>query len=359
MTLKKLLRASIETKPIYVDSDSLIHQIMPCTDGSREITTCDDWDMHYRDIRDSNIYKMFEDRVNGNGWPDGLLADKKPSFKKLRLESWDSMISDITQNGYSFRPFEKCKSDEYISVMIGRDGHIILYNGIHRTCCCLLSSVKNKIPVKVIYRHPEWDAFKASISGYEERNKKIYCHVPHPDLDSIEHYWNNDRAELIAEKSFYPRGRVLDIGSHWGTTSFTLAKHGFTCVAIENNECHFRKTSKISRMNSSGGGPTFTAINTNALDYIAYGETDTLVMLNIAHHFQMKKEDYDAFIRFLKANKFKEIFYQSHKDKDKWSTQSATCLKPAQYRGRIMRAAGLKHYKTLATFGGRDLYHLF
>jgi len=360
MTLGNLLQQSVGAEPVWIDSDTLIHQLFPCTDRSIAITTNDDFDLGYRDIRASLIYKEFKNRSVGKPWDETkLLAKKQPRYRARRYKYWDAMLDDIINNGYSFRPFDKCAIDEYISVLIWRDGHILLYNGIHRACCCLLSKVKNKIPVRVIYRHPEWQAFKDSVLKYQARHEKLYCQLPHPDLETIPHYWDNERVELIAIESVYKGGRVLDIGTHWGATSHTLAGRGFDCTAIERHPGHFKKADKVSRMNPRGTDRVFRALNEDALDFNPDGKYDALVMLNLAHHFQDTEKLYARFMAFLERGKFKEIFYQSHKPGDKWSTQSAMSLPPTESLRRIMTAAGLQHSVRIATFGNRGLYHIY
>lgn len=355
MTLRKLLKKSVDTEPIWVGSHSIKYQISPHTDNSRLISADDDFDLSYRLVSDSAVYRGLKMRLEGADWADTPFGYKEPE----RLATWDSMIDDITKHGYDFRPLPGCKTDEYISVLIGRDGHILLYNGIHRASCCLLSSVANKIPVRVIYRHPEWVKFRDEIDRYKRRENRIYCQMPHPDLEAIPHLWTNLRADLIADRSFYPGGRVLDIGAHWGTTSHTLARRGFDCTAIERDSSHYTKTERVSRMMITGEGQLFTPLHTDALYFDTHGTFDTLVALNIAHHFLMRENDYTRFMDFLSHNRFKEIFYQSHRPNDKWSTSSVLKLTPRVYLERIMKAAGLSKVEKVKTFNGRDLYHIY
>jgi len=309
-----------------------------------------DWDKLGSHITTGFIFRSFAQRLKGIPWEDTLLYKRKRRLGQRwlkKLPIWDSMLDDIVSNGYTQQP-NTDPIDEYISILIGRDGHMFIYNGIHRLCCCLLSKKVDHIPVKVILRHTEWAKFKQSCKAYADRRNGLYAQIPHPDLEHIMYNWTNERAELIAKNSNYPNGTVVDLGSHWGTSSYILAQHGFKVTAIERSKNHFNKLTKISNL----PGKSFNRMKG---DFTLYDfDIDTLVALNIFHHFIIDKQKRKVLRNFLLANTCKEIFYQSHKEDDKWSPY----MKPVEMREMIMECTNKTTYKELANFNGRRLYHL-
>lgn len=308
------------------------------------------WDRLGSSIVNGKIYKSFLLRLQGASWESTPLYKDKHSLGKRwlkKLPIWDSMLQDITTNGYTQLP-NKNKVDEYISVLVGRHGHMFIYNGIHRLICCLLSKKDDKIPVKILLRHTGWKSFRSSCIRYQKRRGSLYCQLPHPDLESIPYYWTNERAELIAKYSLFQGGKVLDAGSHWGTTSYILSNAGFNVEAIEISTPHFKKLKKLSKW----PGPGFTVGNTDVLSLT--GSYDTLVILNLVHHFLKDRLKLSRFIDFLNDNSFSEIFYQSHKEGDKWSPY----MLPTESLKMIMEATEMYSVTAVKEFNGRQLFHI-
>lgn len=321
-------------------------------DRNTEIVLDGDWDRIGWLVKDTPTFKSFQDRLNGVPWKETELykigVEKKRHWLG-RLRYWDRMLNDIVKNGYTHRPI-KNPIDSYISVLIGRNGDIIFHNGLHRLCSCLLSSVRKKIPVKVILRHPEWEKFRNEVIQFKERRgtKQVYCHLPHPDLEHIKHLWNNERADIIAGQSLYPGGDVVDVGCNWGTISYCIAQKGFNVLAVENAPVPWKFLSKISKFPGKPFKITkkdFTKMKITA---------DTLLMLNIAHHFIFDKGKRKKFVQFLNELNVKEIFYQANRDGDKWSRHTSL----EDFHNLIMSESGMTKSEHLATYHERSLYHL-
>ena len=309
-----------------------------------------DWDNLTQTVHKGIIFKSFAQRLKGDPWESTVLYKRKKRLGKRwlrKLSIWDSMLNDIVNNGYSQRS-NKEPIDEYISILIGRNGQMFIYNGIHRLVCCLLAKREEKIPVKVLLRHTQWAQFKRSCIEYSNRRGGLYAQLPHPDLESIPYIWTNERAELIASNSNYPGGTVVDIGSHWGTTSYVLAQKGFQVSAIERSKNHYRRLSKLSKFPGKPFNPMLG-------DFTLYDfDIDTFVMLNIAHHFIIDKVKHESFRKFLQSNDCKEIFYQAHKEDDKWSPY----MKPEEMLDFILTNSKKHSFRMLKDFNGRKLYHL-
>ena len=321
-----------------------------------------DWDRLDRVFAWSVVHKSFKARYNGAEWKDTKLYKQRLANGKLndkwlaKTVVWDEMLKDIIDNGYSHRPLPKNLVDEYILILIGRHGHPIIYNGIHRLSCCLLSKHRKKIPVKVLARHTRWEKFKTFILNYAENHTgQLYSCIPHFDLENITSNWPCERSELIAESAINKKGSVFDAGSHWGVVSYHLAQKGFKCVAMEKNTDTYNVMRKIQKL----PGKSFKTIKKDVLSVESNTiSTDILLLLNLVHHFQMKKDTFNKFIAFLDKLDTKEIFYHAHKNGDKWSTSSAMNLKPKEVLEIISKTSGLTKIDNLATLKGRSLYHL-
>ena len=345
--ITKYLQKLKHYEPILVDPKDLVNQHSL---NKVSFDLSGDWDTIGESITSGYIYKSFKKRLEGADWKSTRLYQRK--YKKgnrwlRKLPIWDQMLQDIVSNGYTQQP-NKNRIDEYISILIGRHGHMFIYNGIHRLVCCLLSDKVSKIPVKILLRHSEWDTFKSQCLSYAKHRGSLYCQLPHPDLESIPYYWTNERANLIAKHSFYPGGSILDAGSHWGTTSYVLSTKGFKVEAVERSKPHYNKLKKLSQW----PGPGFKATNSNVLDN--KGSYNTLVLLNLVHHFLKDRRTLSQFIDFLNDLKFDEIFYQSHKPDDKW----APYMTPSETLKTIIEATEMYSVTSLENFNGRQLYHI-
>ena len=347
INIKKRLRVLKDAEVITIDPKSLSLPQLRC---DVRIDLDGDWDTLGRPFKNGYIFKSFKMRLNGEAWENTPIYKNRPLHKPSwikKLKRWDRMLADIVENGYTLRPLEKNPIDEYMSIFIGRNGDMFIYNGIHRLCCCLLSKVEKEVPVKVLLRHNEWKDFKANAIRYQKKRGKLYCQLPHPDLASIPYYWTNERADLIAKNSINQGGYVLDAGSHWGTTSYVLAQKGFNCNAAEVSKAHFNRATKISKF----PGNDFYPVNCDFLDIKFSG---TLVLLNIVHHFIYKPKLFKKFKKFLGTNLIKEIFYQAHQLGDKWSPK----MEPLEMLKTISSRSNLTTINELGNFNGRILYHL-
>lgn len=345
--INKFLKQLKNVPVIYVKPSDISNQHSL---NKKDFDLSGDWDNLNNTIYKGFIYKSFAQRLKGAEWESTILFKRRKRLGKRwtrKLSIWDSMLNDIVTNGYTQRPNDE-PIDEYISILIGRDGHMFIYNGIHRLVCCLLSDKVNKIPVKVLLRHTQWAHFKQQCEDYADRRNGLYAQLPHPDLESIPYNWTNERAELIAANSNFPSGTVVDLGSHWGTTSYILSQHGFKVTAIEKAKNHYMKLSKISKF----PGKSFKPMRDNFV-YLDF-DVDTFVMLNIAHHFIIDKQKRESFRKFLLANDCKEIFYQAHGEDSKW----APYMTPDEMLEFVIVNSRKGKANKLKDFNGRTLWHI-
>ena len=159
LDIKPLLGKLEKAEVIWVWPEDLIntHSVRK----GQGIDLSGNWDRLGNSILGGMIYKSFKRRLNGVEWEDTTIYKQRPKNRHWwtrKLPIWDSMLKDIIPNGFTQRPLLD-PIDEYMSILIGRNGDMFIYNGIHRYVCCLVSEVKKKIPVKVLARHSEWAKF--------------------------------------------------------------------------------------------------------------------------------------------------------------------------------------------------------
>jgi hypothetical protein len=345
--LKELENADI----LYVWPEEIVSKSQ--IDRHTEIDLNDDFDKLDWLVKDTATYKAFVDRLNGIPWEETDLYKigvEKKRYWLTRLPYWDKMLNDIVENGYTHRPI-RIEFDNHITILIGRDGDLIFHNGIHRLSAILLSKVHKKIPVRVALRHAQWEEFRNQVLEFQANNprKQLYCQVPHPDLEHLKHWWGNDRADWVSVKSLYQGGALVDVGANWGTISSVLAGKGFNVTAIENHPTPLKfleKISKFPRSHFKVLKGDFTGMKIT---------TDTLLMINIAHHFIVDKRKHEKFVQFLNNLNVKEIFYQAHG----WTGKIARHMKPEDMLNLIMKKTGMTDFKHLTTLRSRPLYHLF
>lgn len=301
------------------------------------------WDTGNRLVTSTIIFKGFKQRLEGADWKSTKFY-KHYRQSEDRLKNWDEMLKDIMTYGYTHRPINDIV-DNYMSILIGRNGHMFIYNGIHRFCCCMLSPIRQKVPVKVILCHIQWRNFRNSCSSFKGTQGRIYSQLPHPDLEQIPFHFDSTRSDLIAKHSNFPGGTLIDIGAHWGTTSYILAQHGFDVTSIEKDKNHFLKMQKVSKL----PGKPFKPLHADFLEIPQ--KANTLVMLNIAHHFT---PDPERFLTFLRKSSFSEVFYQAHAVQNKWTK----FVIPRKYLRQIMNVTDMKKANMLIEIGGRKLWHL-
>ncbi len=346
-TFSKDEMLNLEKAPIiwvYPEELDYVHTL----DRSVPISLSGDWDLHGKPFTKCMIYESFKHRLEGSKWEDTRFYkhyNRQPNWYGLtQLDYWDSMLQDIVINGYTHKPI-KDHIDNYMSILIGRNGRMVIYNGIHRYACCLLSPAIQKIPVKVLARHSQWQEFKDSCIEFQKNIGKLYSQLPHPDLESIPFHYNSERTDLIAKHSLFPKGTITDIGARFGITSYGLAQNGFKVKAIEKVKEIFTFMEKISKF----PGKSFTPINADFATLT--DEADTLVMLNIAHHFT---PNMTRFLQFLERSSYKEIFYQAHALDNKWTAY----ITPKEYLKLIVKATKMSKTSELTEIGGRKLWHL-
>jgi len=225
-------------------------------------------------------------------------------FNKKCTE-WDRLFEKIRTVGYKSGWHE----DE-VSVNIGRNGELIFNNGRHRLTFAKLLKIE-RIPVKVTVRHKEWVTFKKEILEYSlNYNNRIYEKLTHPDLSNIPSVHNGSRYDIIKKNLTVKKGKILDIGCHWGYFCHKFEENGFECYCVEKSKLNLYFLKKLKEAEKR----KFKIISQSVFNIekgIITG-SDVVLALSVFHHFIKKESTYRELIKFLQMLKGKELFFEPH-----------------------------------------------
>lgn len=170
-----------------------------------------DWDGNTRGLDEYDLYSSLVDHFEeGTPWPETELwqrvkenCESNPDWNKWgcedfrafedRLRRLDDLYEFMESEGYlsqseilysSDDPMRDYESGSYplpleyneITVLIGRDGELILHDGRHRLAIASVLDVES-VPVRVKVRHREWQEFRDEVYRGEAAG------IDHPDLD--------------------------------------------------------------------------------------------------------------------------------------------------------------------------------
>ena len=208
---------------------------------------------------------------------------------------------------------DQLQSEDEITVNVGRDGDLLFNNGGHRLAIVKLLGIP-RIPIKITVRHPQWAKFRREILLYAEDQPsgKIYSPVTHPDLQDMPaaHDLESDRFNIIQANLSTGKGRLLDIGAHWGYFCHKFEEMGFDCYAVENDRMHLYFLQKLKRAENR----RFKILPESIFECseVKNSHFDIVLSLNIFHHFLKERGSYLKLVNLLKNLKMKEIYFQPH-----------------------------------------------
>lgn len=268
-----------------------------------------DWDLDLSLVKDSHLYRAFEDVfLHGKTWnstdyfADNLqktemLYEKDRDYhKRSRCSYLNYMFRSMKQFGYVQDPFS-----DLVGICIGRSGEIILNNGRHRVVAAQLLSIPS-IPVTIDVRHKKWLDFCSLVNEYAVMHRgRVYAPITHVDFKSLPSR-QEDRSDLIISNMSPKGGSLVDLGANWGLMCQRLEGYFDTCVAVEVDpvEATFMRRFKTAY------GCSYEIIEKDAVDFIKeQSEWDCVLMMSILHHIPIEKRDE----LFEKLNA-KEMFFQ-------------------------------------------------
>jgi hypothetical protein len=280
-----------------------------------------------------------------------------------RCEDIRRLFVEIRDNGYcsqmkrhrdSGDRLIKSQHDE-VSVHIGRGGQFLFDDGAHRLAIAQILEVPT-IPVKVVYRHPEWVAFRQVIIDFAAtQGGKIYHSAAHADLQDIPAAHRDDRMDILRPHLGSGGGAALDIGAHWGYFCHHLEDLGYECYAVEMDPLHFYIMEKLKQAE----GRKFRTLQMSIFDFDERWEFEVVLALNIFHHFVRTMSDHQKLVHFLGKIRTDMLFFQPHQSGEVAGERSYRDYEPEEFVKFVRRHAGLMEAELIGTAAdGRQIYCL-
>lgn len=353
------------------------------------------WDISEQRITDLEIYKALEARIlNGVEWEETdfyrtiVLRIKQGSVLwgcetenafMERCEYLDRLISSMRDLGYRLNndvliegddPQSLAKHKEIgseVLVNIGRNGEYLFQDGRHRLAIAKILGI-DSIPVKVLVRHEQWQKLREHLSAMLESSagasKKgvLYQSPIHPDLRGFPaSHACEDRFEIIKEHLIGHNGNLLDVGANLGYFCHRCEDLGFNCYAIEllpevawaadRIRIAERKNFQIVE------NDLISAFNSAPLKDM---EFDTVIVLNILHHFLITKEKYEQLKSWLQKLKVKRLFLEAHRTDEFHMVDAYANLEAEEFVKFILENSSLTNAEFLSCADdGRKIYKLF
>jgi len=327
------------------------------------------WDIPVSLFEENDFFQAFSQRINeGKQWSDtqyykqylGQIIAGEVKWGCKNKEEWDQrcamldrVYQDIKNNGYYPQEIE-----DYVSVNISRDGHLLFNNGRHRLTFCKLLEV-SEIPVRITVRHSKWVTLKKQIFEYaRSRGGKVYAPMTHIDLQSIPSVYGHARFELIQKNITAPyNGTVLDIGSHWGHFCHRFEELGFDCLAVENDPgtlYFLEKLKKAEERNLTIFNKSIFSLDIDTKKY------DIVLALAVFHHFTKEEKTYNQLIHFLNNLQVGEIYFEPPDPKEPQMQTAFRNFDSDEFVEFIIKNSCLKYSKQIGLVeDGRKLYKIW
>ena len=270
-----------------------------------------------------------------------------------RCEQLDQIYDDIRRNGYSPK-----KIEDYISVNIGRDGHLLFNDGRHRLTFCKILQIP-EIPIRMTVRHRKWVMFKKQIYEYaQKRNGKVYAPINHIDLQNIPSGYGHQRYDLIRKNmTAKPPSNLLDIGAHWGYFCSRFEEGGFNCTAVENHPENLFFLKKIKTAEDR----QYTIYDDDLFTFdVGNKRFDIVLALAVFHHFTKFENTYHKLVRFLNSLKMKEMFFEPPDPNEPQMQSAYKNFTENEFAQFIIINSCLQNYTQIGVAeDGRGLYKIF
>jgi len=344
------------------------------------------WDKSARKFEDLDVYQSFRRRfIDGVEWEttgfynkilteiekDRLARNLNPqrhwgcktkSELDERMKQIDRLYYQIKTHGYELGKdrqglsYDPLRSEDEVTVNIGRDGEIFFNDGRHRLAIAKILKIP-KIPVKVVARHTEWMKFRRELIATATKGK-IYQQLTHPDLQDIPSHFDTLRFDLIRQNLSVKRGTLLDIGAQLGYFCSRFEKEGFDCYAVENDPINIYLMRKLAKMENR----KFKITSRSIFEYRRGSKLsfDIVLALNIFHHFLKTKKSYEELIVLLKRIETKEMFFQAHKFDEPQMRGAYKNFQSDEFADFVLKHTNLTYKKLIGeTEDKRKIYKLY
>ena len=246
---------------------------------------------------------------------------------------------------------------EDISCNIGRQGDLFLNSGLNELLAAKLQRVP-KVPIRIVARHPKWQRFRNELCALSLENN-LYQGLTHPDLCDIpaEHP-SQDQFDIIQRNMSVQKGKLLDVAANLGYFCHRFEEIGFACCAVEINLKSLYFLKKLRRAENR----RFKVISQSILEWkdLKRQEFDTVLALNIFHHFLKRKTLYDKFVKMLKDLHAKEIFFEPHLFNDPQMKGAYKNFGEKEFADFVLENSRLNAAKVIGrALDGRPLYKLY
>jgi len=328
-----------------------------------------DWDKQVFNFEESLFFRSFKKKIEENTpWEEteyykkvieqiknGIFKWSCKNVKEFnkRCEGWDRLFLRIKEEGY-----KKGWHEDEIAINIGRNGEMIFNNGRHRLTFAKLLKT-DKIPVKVTIRHKKWVAFKKEILEYSQNYKnKLYERLTHPDLVNIPSLHKGKRYDIIKENLTVKKGKLLDIGCHWGYFCNKFEEEGFECYCVEKSRLNLYFLEKLKR----AGNKKFEIIPYSVFEIPedTLVECDVVLALSVFHHFIKKEKVYKNLVKFLNVLKGKEMFFEPHNPEEPHMKEAYKNFANDEFADFIIKNSHFSNFKIIGySEVGRPLYKIY
>jgi len=324
-----------------------------------------DWDQNRGLFEEIDVFLAFQSRFFGNkSWQETPFYQRvlnqlssgevkwgcrtQEDFDK-RCEALDQLFHNIKENGYQSQEDLPDRKDtplqlyDEVSVCIDRDGQLIFEDGRHRLSIAKLLKLE-EIPFQVSVIHKDWHDFRTDIIAYANRNDGyVYAPLLHPHLENIPSVHSHQRFEIFKPHLSEKRGKLLDIGAHWGYFCHQFENEGFECYAGEMDEAHLYFMKKLRKAENK----QFNIIDKSIFDYHDHTDFDIVLALNIFHHFLKNETDFNHLLNLLDRLDMNMMFFEPHLASEPQMKDAYANYKPDEFAAFIIENSCLNHIEMI------------
>jgi hypothetical protein len=213
-----------------------------------------DWDLCPDTFTNLPVYRAFEHRMSGGEWRDTELyqravdeiaAGRSPRRCRterefqVRCSYLDSLIESLQQRGYvvttASPALDLQQRGPEVTVNVARNGEYVFNDGRHRLSVAKLLGLE-RIAVKVVVRHAQWQAFRKQLASIAQRypDGRLPDPPAHPDLADLPASTGcRQQLEVLRAHLPPPPARVMELGAGLAWFSHELESAGYACQAVE------------------------------------------------------------------------------------------------------------------------------
>jgi 2-polyprenyl-3-methyl-5-hydroxy-6-metoxy-1,4-benzoquinol methylase len=291
-------------------------------------------------------YKAGIERVAGY---EGMVEDEVKTWMNLRCGYLTYIFRAMRQFGYQQDPYS-----DFVSLIIGRNGEVILNNGRHRLAAAKILNIPI-IPVLIDVRHSKWLDFKIEVLKYStQHGNGVYAPLKHVDLDDIPHR-QEDRSQVVVDSISPDTKTVVDLGANWGRLCQSLEDTGRDCVAVEFDDTEFSFLERIRDIH----GYRYEICKEDICDFIDQrNKFDCVLALSIFHHLAKTKIGHARMLGLLRKLDCNEMIFQMPLDAEmKLIEDLYKNYTDKEFCELIVKNSCLSKYREIGGRENRKMYH--